>query len=281
MTRNRIWISGADGKIGKVLQKYLDPLEDEVLATDKYIVDIVNSDETSIFARRNRPNIIINCSALTDPVACQENPDEAFRVNALGARNMAVAANTVDAKIIHMSADDVFSGQSRSAYREYDTPHPTTMYGKSKLMGENFVREFSVKHFILRTSWLFSPVNHRVEDIIKEAIQKGKVYVPKAQYSSPTSAYQLAEFIVKLMATYDYGIYHASCEGVASRKEFAEEILRIKGIDAEVIEDENLRIEGHRPDFTALENFLLNTSQIYKFTDWQTSLQKYIEKNNL
>ena len=224
MSRNRIWISGADGKIGKVLQKYLDPFEDEVLATDKYIVDIVNSDETSIFARRNRPNVIINCSALTDPVLCQENPDEAFRVNALGARNMAVAANTVDAKIIHMSADDVFSGQSRSAYREYDTPHPTTMYGKSKLMGENFVREFSVKHFILRTSWLFSPVNHRVEDIIKEAIQTGKVYVPKAQYSSPTSAYQLAEFIVKLMATYDYGIYHASCEGVASRKEFAEAV---------------------------------------------------------
>ena len=72
MTRNRIWISGADGKIGKVLQKYLDPLEDEVLATDKYIVDIVNSEETSIFARRNRPNVIINCSALTDPVLCQE-----------------------------------------------------------------------------------------------------------------------------------------------------------------------------------------------------------------
>lgn len=72
-----------------------------------------------------------------------------------------------------------------------------------------------------------------------------------------------------------------SCEGVASRKEFAEEILKIKGINAEVIEDENLRVEGHRPDFTALENFLLNTSQIYKFTDWQTSLKKYIEKNNL
>lgn len=106
MSRNRIWISGADGKIGKVLQKYLDPFEDEVLATDKYIVDIVNSDETSIFARRNRPNVIINCSALTDPVLCQENPDEAFRVNALGARNMAVAANTVDAKI-EVSSDNL------------------------------------------------------------------------------------------------------------------------------------------------------------------------------
>lgn len=281
MNRNTIWISGANGKIGKILQRYLDPLEDEVLATDKDIVDIVDSDETSIFARRNRPNIIINCSALTDPVVCQEHPDEAFRVNALGARNMAVAANTVDAKLIHMSTDDVFSGQSRSAYREYDAPHPTTMYGKSKLMGESFVREFSVKHFILRTSWLFSPVNHRVEDIIKEARENGKVVVPRAQFSSPTSAYQLAEFIVTLMNTYEYGIYHASCQGVASRKEFAEEILRIKGIDAEIIEDENLRIAGHRPDFTALENFLLNTSKIYEFPDWKSSLKAYIEKNNL
>lgn len=275
----RVWISGSDGRLGRELARLLNPEDIEIIATDKEVVDITKSEEVAIFVDRNRPHIIINCSAITDPEYCENHPEEAFLVNGLGARNLAVSANRINAKLIHLSTDDVFNGEENILYKEYDRDKivPSTIYGKSKLFGEKSIEKFSTTHFIIRSSWLYGRGNKTVENYI-EIAKKGEVIkVPKEQYAAPTSAYELAKFISFLMHTYEYGTYHAVCQGSCSRKEFAEEVLKIAGVKGIVVEDEGHENQEFRPNYTILDDFLLRISGIYKFPHWKDALRGYIE----
>lgn len=276
--RRRIWISGVNGRLGQELLRHLDPLDAEILTTDRDTVDITNGEEVMLFAERNRPQIIINCSALTDPEYCEKHPEEAFRVNGLGARNMAVAANRILARLVHLSTDDVFDGSADTPYREFDPPAPDTYYGKSKLFGEQYVRDFSMTYFIIRSSWLYGTENNRVAEILNEARKTGAVSVAKDQFAAPTSAWQLATFITTLMETTAYGVYHAVCKGACSRKEFAEKVLELANVKAEVLESEEVFNRVYRPDYSVLDDFLLELSGIYEFPTWEEELERFMKK---
>lgn len=272
-----VWVTGANGRIGRELVKLLNPTEYEILATDIDEVDIVDSKKVNLFVDMNRPNIIINCAGLTDVKYCENNIDEAFRVNAIGVKNLAIAANRINAKLIQLSTDDVFNGGSSIPYKEYDSTRPRTIYGKSKLLGEEYVKQFSTTYFILRSSWIYGDGNKYVERIINSAKKHKKIQVFKDQVGSPTSSIELAKFISSIMDSYDYGLYHATCIGECSRFEFAKKILEIAGIDAEIEEVENLKDFGTRPNYSALENFLLNITGIYKFPKWDKALEDYMK----
>ena len=151
----KIWITGAEGHIGTALLELLEGVEYQLLPTDIHEVDITKIDEVTQFVYVNRPDVIINCAGLTDVRACEEKPEEAYKINAIGARNLAVAARRIDAKLIQISTDDVFGGDDDAALCEFDDAHPTTMYGKSKYAGEKLVRELTDKHVIVRSSWLY------------------------------------------------------------------------------------------------------------------------------
>lgn len=273
----QVWITGANGRIGRELVKLLNPTEYEILSTDIDEVDIVDSKKVNLFVDMNRPNIIINCAGLTDVEYCENNIDEAFRVNAIGVKNLAIAASRTNAKLIQLSTDDIFSGDSNTPYKEYDKAEPKSIYGKSKLLGEDYVKQFSMTYFILRSSWLYGEGNKYVERIINSAKNNGVVQVFKNQYGSPTSSTELAKFILKIMDSYDYGIYHATCIGECSRADFAKKVLEIAGIDVKVEEVENLKDFGARPNYSPLENFLLNITDLYEFSKWEDALKDYMK----
>lgn len=207
--------------------------------------------------------------------ACEEKPEEAYKINAIGARNLAVAARRIDAKLIQISTDDVFGGDDDAALCEFDDAHPTTMYGKSKYAGEKLVRELTDKHVIVRSSWLYGVGSYDfVDRVLDNAKKDGKVVLPEDEISSPTSADALAGFIECLMHTREFGLYHASCDGSCSRAEWAREILRLNGMDhiPVISAAENTEL---RPRFTLLDNMMLRITGLYQMPDWKTALADY------
>ena len=135
MSITRVWIAGAGGRLGSALYHRFSGNTDYKLVTSDRDVPIEDAREAGRFADLNHPDVIINCAGLTDVRACEEKPEEAYKINAIGARNLAVAARRIDAKLIQISTDDVFGGDDDAALCEFDDAHPTTMYGKSKYAG--------------------------------------------------------------------------------------------------------------------------------------------------
>lgn len=279
MRINTIWITGAHGRLGKTLFRYLDPLEMEIIATDKEEVDITNQDQVNIFVDRNRPKFIINCSGLSKRQECEENPDKAYLLNALGAKHIAIASNRVRANLVHLSTADVFDGETIHPYKEIDRPNPNTVYGRSKYLGEEFVKDFANRYFIVRVSRLYSRENNLVETILDQA-KEGLVKVPKSRYASPTSTYELTKFLLNIMDSNAYGTYHASCEGTCSSRSFAQKIIDFTKLDAQIKEIRNTNLVEHQPTFRGMDNYFLDLLKINTFKSWEQALEDYLRKEH-
>ena len=280
MSREKIWIAGANGRLGRALFETLDRRNEYTVLVTDTDVDITQIQDVMDYVTINRPDYIINCAGVTDPVYCEENPVDAYRVNALGARNIAAASRRVGATTIQISTDDVFDGESRSKLTEFDLPNPKGVYGKSKLAGENFVKEMNPKHMIIRTSWLYGFVeNDFVSTVIKKAEAGEVISVPMNQISSPTSAKELSRFIRKLLKTNESGIFHASCEGECSRHEFAKTVIKYAGLKADVqgVVAENGADPTLRPCYTRLDNLMMKMTGVYEMADWKAALKEYME----
>ena len=274
----KIWVNGASGQLGKAINEEIDPMEYEVFNTDESVLDITNIDEVINFGEVNRPDIIINCTGITETDLCEENPRLAFKVNALGARNLSLVAAKIRAKIVQISTDDVFDGKSDVAYTEYDMTNPVTVYGKSKLAGENYVKEFTNRHFIIRSTWVYGEGQNFVRSFL-EKVQRGEeLSISSDQYGSPTSANELAKFILYILHTNEYGTYHAICKGVVSRYEFAQEILNITGkkADMRAVPTTQSDFSKVRPPYAVLDNFVLSILDEYEFPEWKDALREYL-----
>lgn len=279
----KIWVCGANGQIGRAIVDIVDTMEFELLATDIDELNVTETDRVISFVEVNRPEIIINCSGITDIKLCEENPALAFKVNALGARNLSIAARKLEAKMVQISTDDVFDGKSASPYNEFDAANPVTVYGRSKLAGENYVKEFTYKHFIVRSTWIYGEGDNFVLDFLKKVNTKEKLSIASDQFGSPTSAKELARFLVHLVHTGEYGTYHATNKGVCSRYAFAEEILRLTGkkADMQPVPTAMSDLSNVRPAFAVLENFVMSMIDIYDFPPWQESLREYLEERGV
>ena len=276
----KLWIVGASGQIGAAINEVLDPLEMEVFNTDKEELDITDTDEVLNFGVINRPDVIINCAAITDVELCEKQPEEAFRVNALGARNLSLVARKTGAKMVQLSTDDVFDGLAQKPYTEFDNTNPKTVYGNSKCAGENYVKEFTHKHFIIRSNWVFGKGNNFVNRVL-EAAETGKsLSVASDQFGSPTSAKDLARMILYLISTNEYGTYHVTCSGVCNRYEFAQEILRLSGknVELKAVPTEQSDLSSVSPPYAVLDNFILRIIDMYDMPDWKESLEEYMKE---
>ena len=279
--RECIWLAGAKGQLGQImLQKIKEqnPLT-AVLTTDKD-VDITDMAEVSRFVITNHPSVIINCAGITDVELCEADKVLAYKVNALGARNMAAAARMVDAKIIHISTDDVFAGNSETELTEFDVTMPNSVYGKSKLAGETMVRELNPKHLVIRSSWSYGEGNNFMTRLLARVDAGEVVEVACDQVSTPTSMDALAEGILALMHGNEYGIYHVSCEGSCTRYEFAKKILELNGKDTSSIKPvlaKDIAGGQQRPLNSVLENLMMKMTGIYKMPEWEDDLVKYFE----
>lgn len=274
----KIWITGAEGHIGTALIDLLEGVEYQLLPTDINEVDITKIDEVTQFVHVNRPDVVINCAGLTDVQECENNVDEAYRVNAIGVRNVALAANEVNAKVIQISTDDVFDKESRIPYNEFDNVHPRTIYGKSKEAGEKILTQLLNRFVIIRSSWIYGIGRDFVDEVLRNVGQGKTMEVPNNQYAAPTSVKELAKVIRYFIDNEEYGLYHVVCPGSCSRYEFARTILEYSGKAGEldlypvVIED------SARPTYSVLDNMMLRLTGIEEPKEWKTALKEYLDE---
>ena len=262
----KVWIAGAGGQIGRALNDVLDPMQIEALNTDVDELDITDTDEVINFGTVNRPDVIINCTGITD---------------ALGARNLSIVARKCGSKIVQLSTDDVFDGQSKKPYTEFDDTNPLTVYGRSKRAGENYVKEFTHKHFVIRSNWVYGHGGRNFVNRVLEAAESGRALsVASDQFGSPTSAKDLARMILYLISTNEYGTYHVTCSGICNRYEFAQEILRLAGktIELKAVPTEQSDLSSVRPPYAVLDNFILRIIEMYDMPEWKESLKEYMDE---
>lgn len=277
----KVIVTGANGQLGRAINRlYAGSTEYELINTDVGELDITNVDRVMEFAREIRPYAIINCAAYTAVEACEKEEDLAFRINAIGPRNLSIAATETGAKLMHVSTDYVFDGNGCRPYVETDPVGPQGAYGRTKLAGENFVKEFSYRHYIVRTAWLYGDGKNFVKTMLRLSETNDKVRVVKDQVGSPTSADELAKAIAYLLPTENYGLFHGTCEGDCSWAQFTEEIFKLAGRSTvvEPITSEEYGAAVKRPAYSILENYMLKMTTDFMFSDWHDAIAEYLKK---
>ena len=280
----KLMVTGCNGQLGKALQQLTaDDPAFEYVGSDVPELDITDSEALIKYVSDLKPDVIINCAAATNVDGCEKDEDLAFKINALGPRNLAIAASAVDAKLVHISTDYVFPGDGNTPRVETDPTGPKSAYGRTKLAGEEFVKLFAKKWFIVRTAWLYGEGKNFVRTMLKLSETRDSISVVDDQLGNPTSALELARGILKLVPTQLYGVYHGTCEGVCSWADFTEEIFRIKGISAKVVRissaeyKKNYPYSADRPSFSALDNRMFRLNLGYVFKDWKDALEEYLK----
>lgn len=277
MFKTTVWITGASGRVGSALKKALKNNKDyKVIATgsEMDITELVALEQAyNIY----KPNVIINCASLSNADYCEEHKVEAFKVNALGARNLAIVSRSHSVKLIHLSTDDVFSGINNRAKNEFDIPTPDTVYGQSKFAGENFVRELNPQHLIVRSSWVYGNDPQDYVSFVLGKAKAGESFEAAVDHiSSPTYMNRIAEFIIKMIPLKEYGIYHVASEGICTRHQFATEILSLAGYDTSLAIPSSGKQDSAVVS-TVLENLMLKMTGLYEMPEWRGDLEEYIK----
>lgn len=288
----KILIAGANGQLGKELIKILNNgyaeigkisnalKNSEIIGVDIDRLDITSMDETVSFIEDIKPQVIINCAAFTNVDLCETDKNTCFKVNSLGARNLAIAAENINAKLVHISTDYVFRGDGKEPYCEYDIAKPQSIYGKTKYLGEEYVKQFCSRYFIVRTSWLYGyEGNNFVKTIIKIGKENGKLNVVNDQRGNPTNANDLSYHILKLIESKEYGIYHCTGNGECSWYDFACKIIEYSGISCEVspCTTNEFPRPAKRPAFSSLDNMMLRNTVGDEMRPWQDALKSFIK----
>lgn len=276
----KIIVTGCNGQLGRAVNElYAGNTEYEFVNTDVAELDITNIDAVMALAREVKPYAIINCAAHTNVDACETQMDLAYKINAIGPRNLSIAATETGAKLMHISTDYVFDGHGTRPYVEFDAPDPQSMYGRTKLAGENFVKEFADRHFIVRTAWLYGDGKNFAKTMLKLSETYDKVRVVRDQVGSPTSAAELAKAISMLLPTDNYGLFHGTCEGDCSWADFAKEVFRLAGkkTEVEAITTEEYGSATNRPAYSILENYMLKLTTDFMFADWHDAIAEYMK----
>lgn len=277
----KILITGSNGQLGRAINQIFKAESDlELINTDVAELDITNIDKTMDLVMEVKPYAIINCAAHTGVDACETDEDNAYRINAIGPRNLSIASARTGAKMIHISTDYVFDGKANRPYVETDKTNPQGAYGRTKLAGENFVKAFADRYFIIRTAWLYGDGNNFVKTMLRLSETKDKVTVVCDQFGSPTSTKELAKMIAYLLPTDNYGLFHGTCEGSCSWADFAKEIFRLAGKNTEVeyiATDQYPSAIAARPAYSVMENHMLKMTAGFTFTNWEEVIKVYIE----
>lgn len=291
----KIVITGANGQLGSALKNLLKNDDSaigripeiykdaEIIDVDVDTLDITDSDAVLEFINDSRPDLIINCAAMTNVDGCEETPDLADRINAKGPLNLSIAAKCVGAKLLHISTDYVFSGDADTPYVETDECGPVTAYGRSKLKGEQNVLLNCDKAFVVRTSWLYGLLGSNfVKTIRRVAKEKGVLTVVDDQRGNPTNAEDLCYHILKIAETENFGIYHCTGDGECSWYDFAVKILEYSSIPCKIspcTTDESGR-KAKRPAYSSLRNLKLEQTVGDNMRNWQVALKEFINKLN-
>jgi dTDP-4-dehydrorhamnose reductase len=273
----KVFITGAKGQLGRALQEQFK--HGAVLPADLPECDITDRDCVTQAVAEFKPDVVIHAAAMTDVDGCARDPDAAYRVNALGAQNVALACQAAHCPMLYVSTNEVFDGTKSEPYLEFDAPNPINAYARSKLAGEAFVRDLLNQFYIVRLAWLYGKGgNHFVRKIIRLADEQGKLRVVTDEIGSPTYAKDAARAVRQLVRTGAFGAYHLVNDGVASRFDFAHEILRLSGrghVPIEPIKLADFSRPSTPPPYTPLRNFC-GKAQGITLRPWQEALAEYL-----
>ncbi len=279
----RIVITGANGQLGRSLQKVLGEQGAMVLPTDVPDFDIAQHDVVQKLADLN-PDLVIHCAAMTDVDGCAKDPDLAFTINAFGTQNVAHACLRANAAMVYISTNEVFDGRAGRPYREDDSLQPLNPYASSKRTGEQMAARYLKNLYIVRTAWLFAPGGRNFPSkIIAAADTRGELKVVHDEVSNPTYTPDLAEAIARLIESRAYGIYHLTNAGYCSRYEFAKEILRQSGrehIPVQPIPLAEYQRPSVVPPFTPLANTRAAELGI-ELRPWQEALAAHLAQEKV
>ncbi len=272
-----IWVTGAQGFVGSEIAKRLETKGYKVIGTD-VDVSVCEPNHLEVFAQEIRPDVIINCAGISRDSTSLSGRIKAYEINALGARNVAVVANGIDALMVQISTDDVYPIRMAEPANEFDTPHPETPYGKSKLAGEDMVRDIAPRHLIVRTSWLYSINGGQVKEALDAASEDETIVARTDQYASPTSISTYVNFIAKAIERNRTGVVHITGRGVVSRYTFLSKMLEICGYDPS-------KVLIPDADLVTAEQVLLESLMLEmvgaELPDWEDDLQSYLEEVGL
>jgi len=282
----KVLVTGAEGQLGYELKQRLAVLH-SVFAYDIEL-DITDKQAVVEEITRVRPEIVLHCAAMTDVDACETEPDRAAAVNEAGTANVVTGCQQVNAIMVYVSTDFVFDGQKNVPYVETDAPNPLNVYGRTKLGGENAVKNGLDNCYIIRTSWLFGRRGGNfVKTVLRLAEEKGELAVVDDQTGSPTYAPDLADKIIELTNTGAFGTYHIANAGQTTWYGFAREILRAAGresVPVRPISSDALGRSAKRPAYSVLGNEALAGAGIAPLRDFHQALDSYFgntkEKGN-
>jgi len=289
----KILITGAKGQLGSQIVNIIksgaselgevpkELLHSEIISVDVEELDITKGSDVKRYLSTVKPQVVINCAAYTNVDGCESNEELAFKINSLGPKNLAIGCEEVGAKLIHISTDYVFSGVGTTPLKEYELTSPVSVYGKTKLLGENYVKEFCSRYFIVRTAWLYGYNGKNfVKTIMKAASERGALTVVDDQRGNPTNAEDLAHHILKLTVCDEYGIYHCTGAGECSWYDFACKIVEFAGIPCKVtpVTSEQYASAAKRPAYSSLDNMMLRSTVGDEMRPWEEALKMFIDK---
>ena len=293
----KILVTGAHGQLGCELRRCIEtmsaeigPIPEEYAGAqvdyvDRDVLDISSASAVDSHVGGAGYDLVINCAAFTNVDGCEVDEDAAYAVNAIGAENLAKAAEGAGAKLIHLSTDYVFPGTDPGERIEADEVAPISAYGRTKLEGELAVEGACSKAFIVRTAWLYGYVGKNfVKTMRRLGATHDSITVVDDQLGNPTSANDLAYEILKLALTDDYGVYHCTNNGTCSWADFAKAIMAGSGLDCEVVPVTSVQYKqanpqsADRPAFSSLRNKHLEDTIGDEMRPWQDALDEYLKR---
>ncbi|MGG1911805.1 dTDP-4-dehydrorhamnose reductase [Priestia megaterium] len=276
-----ILITGAKGQLGQELVNDLKETSWTINGLGREELDITNYKEVERIILSLQPDVIIHSAAYTQVDQAETEVEKAFLVNGEGTKNIAKLANQIGAKICYVSTDYVFDGKKEGAYSINDTKNPQTVYGKSKLAGEKYIQEYCEKFFIVRTSWVFGLYGPNfVKTMLNLAEKKEEIGVVHDQIGSPTYTPDLSKFLIQLVQTEKFGVYHASNTGTCSWYEFASEIFKQadKSLKINPLTTKEFPKPAKRPANSVLSQNNLEEQGFEKLQHWKEAVKDFINE---
>lgn len=276
----KVLITGANGQLAREFQKFLDNARYKVASFNKEELDISDQDSVKKVFSDHRPDIVLNCAAYNFVDKAEEDVDTAFKVNALGVRNLASACKSNRALLVHFSSDYVFDGAKEDFYTEEDEPNPVNSYGKSKLSGENYLREETDDFLLFRVSWVFGEGTQNFLYKLLEWAKKNRVMkIVYDQISVPTCTRDIVSMTMFAVEKGLRGIYHLTNSGYASRYEVARFFLERLGMNNLLLPvgSDFFPSPAKRPYFSAMSNVKLSEALNVHIPDWKIGIESYVE----
>ncbi|MGH3144303.1 MAG: dTDP-4-dehydrorhamnose reductase [Rubrobacter sp.] len=271
----RILVTGAGGQLGLELAGLLPEAGHEVVALTREDLDVVDARAVALALEVHEPELVVNAAAYTNVDGSETEPAVAYSVNALGPRNLAQCSRDLGCELLHVGTNYVFDGMQDRPYEPFDLPNPLSAYGRTKLAGEEYVRDLTDRWYIVRSAGVYGLGHNFVRTMLHLGRERGSLKVKDDEYVSPTYARDLALGIIEIFEGGLYGLYHATNAGSCSWYEFAREIFELSGTEVEIapVPGSEYPLPAARP-----ANGVLSAQDGPELRHWREALADYLER---